>query len=203
MKLVKPHLPGITHDLTFEFDAQDRHPTTTHDMEFDIPLEMLERNRDMGRVLARTSAPILTPPCAQRGVALIPKPQGEPNRPGSTGYNLKQTLNWRDELFSEFQKFTHDQCNEFLDNTKPMARQDASAVKRVCDLVKSMFSELERYDEDWPTRALIKMRLKAQSEAAKKKAKDSAIGKARAALATTRREPGGGRRDTAVESESE
>ena len=58
MNLVKPHLPKITQDLSFEFEADDPHPQITHDIEFDITLEKLD---DIRKGIAATTTPTTAP----------------------------------------------------------------------------------------------------------------------------------------------
>lgn len=113
MKLVKPQLPAITHDLSLEFDAEDPHPRITHDMEFDITPATLGLNRGKAPSptrptrrlsLARSRSSSMAQSFAEiLGLALIKKPGGEPGRPNSRGYNIEDKLEWSKENFKEFE----------------------------------------------------------------------------------------------------
>lgn len=116
MKLVKPRLPAITHDLSLEFDAQDPHPRITHDMEFDIPLSILESNRGKGSLGTRRRVSFLMSRSFEMGRsiveglgrALIEKPQGQPGKPDSGGYSIAQSLDWAKDDYKEFKVSYHE-----------------------------------------------------------------------------------------------
>ncbi|KAF8550533.1 hypothetical protein OG21DRAFT_1468594 [Imleria badia] len=108
----------------------------------------------------------------------IPKPQGEPGRPGRGGYNLETTLSWNHTAYVKFKKVTHRLIDEHLDTTKCASAQSPVLLKAVRDKASGAFPDLENYSKAWPVSDIIMMRLKyTSSRARQRRAIDIAAGK--------------------------
>ncbi|KAG6372740.1 hypothetical protein JVT61DRAFT_7134 [Boletus reticuloceps] len=80
--------------------------------------------------------------------SMVPKPPGEPGRPGWGGYNLEATLDWNHKAYSKFKvcelgirdgddtSFTHKLIDEHLDMTKCASAQDPAHLKLVREKVQ-------------------------------------------------------------------
>lgn len=95
----------------------------------------------------------------------IPKPVGEPGRPGRGGYTLESAVDWNHKTFAKFKvclsplpmmrahvflkKFTHNLIDEHLDTTKCASAQNIALLKLVCDKV-SMIICIQPYAELFP-----------------------------------------------------
>ncbi|KAI6011490.1 hypothetical protein EDC04DRAFT_2958902 [Pisolithus marmoratus] len=90
----------------------------------------------------------------------IPKPPGEVGRPGRGGYNLEEHLKWTDNEIRELKRVIHAAVKKYLDTTKSRSFQDLEAVRKVTDLAKRCFPQLEDYQNCWPVLDLIHLRLK-------------------------------------------
>jgi hypothetical protein len=107
MDFIQPHLPRITDDVSFIFDAEEPHPRITHDIEFDITLETFDYTRRESTLptIARQLTRMLSAG-AEMGIgvaeALIRKPPGEPGRPESGGFNLFDQLKWNEDDYERF-----------------------------------------------------------------------------------------------------
>ncbi|KAF8588019.1 hypothetical protein K439DRAFT_1613784 [Ramaria rubella] len=86
----------------------------------------------------------------------IPKPIGEPGRPGQGGYNLEEAINWDVLRFKKFKKCIHCLVANYLDLTKSFANQSTHLL----GIAVNEFPELENYSGCWPATDLIKMCLK-------------------------------------------
>ncbi|KAF8950172.1 hypothetical protein BDZ97DRAFT_1934475 [Flammula alnicola] len=88
----------------------------------------------------------------------IPKPSGEPGRPNSGGYCIEDALmSWGKDEFGKVVRFTKKIADAKLDQTKSYSKQDRVKVARNYPIV-------DKYEDRWPVRGILKMHLKATSE---------------------------------------
>ncbi|KAF8576076.1 hypothetical protein K439DRAFT_1623128 [Ramaria rubella] len=90
----------------------------------------------------------------------IPKPIGEPGRPGRGGYNLEEAINWDMLRFKKLKKCIHRLVANHLDLTKSFANQSTHLLGIVQAAAVNKFPKLENYSGCWPATDLIKMHLK-------------------------------------------
>ncbi|PPQ82854.1 hypothetical protein CVT26_008104 [Gymnopilus dilepis] len=111
---------------------------------------------DSGRDDAKTEA-------VMRKHTKIPKPCGEPGRPGSGGYNIESVLiGWTAELILEVKNYVKNNTGIMLDETKRYGKQKPPAKQR--------FPIIDKYENHWPIRDMLKLHLKAASRAYRKHA---------------------------------
>ncbi|KAJ7148280.1 hypothetical protein C8R46DRAFT_1044828 [Mycena filopes] len=95
------------------------------------------------------------------------KPHGQPGRPNSGGYNLENVLleqcNWSREVFQRIQKRVQHLAERRLITNQSFQAQDTKSVKKV-----STEYGLSDYEDFWPITAMLKLYLKARSEAYRK-----------------------------------
>ncbi|KAG6376545.1 hypothetical protein JVT61DRAFT_2541 [Boletus reticuloceps] len=103
----------------------------------------------------------------------IPKPQGEPGRPGRGGYTLESALDWNHNAYT----ITYRLIDEHLDTTKCASAQSPALIKVVCDKAMVAFPDLENYSNVWPVNDMIMMRLKYTSSRARRCEIKAAAGK--------------------------
>ncbi|OAX32077.1 hypothetical protein K503DRAFT_805530 [Rhizopogon vinicolor AM-OR11-026] len=58
----------------------------------------------------------------------IPKPHGEPGRPGRGGYTLQEALDWSTKTYAKFKKCVHHLIDEHLDVTKCTSSQSPALL---------------------------------------------------------------------------
>ncbi|KAG1875738.1 hypothetical protein F4604DRAFT_1680626 [Suillus subluteus] len=126
----------------------------------------------------------------------IPKPAGEPGRPGRGGYTLYEALDWNPKMYTKFKKNVHNFIEDHLDTTKCASAQSPALLKVVRDKVNSLyrslvvnelmtaqalndFPDLENYSNLWPVNDLIMTRLKYTSSRARRKEGEMSVGKKR------------------------
>ncbi|KIK33157.1 hypothetical protein CY34DRAFT_18549 [Suillus luteus UH-Slu-Lm8-n1] len=109
----------------------------------------------------------------------IPKPAGEPGRPGHGGYTLYEALDWNPRAYTKFKKYMHSLVEDHLDTTKCASAQSPALLKVVCDKALDNFLDLGNYSNLWPVNDLIMMRLKYTSGRARRKEGEMAAGKSR------------------------
>ncbi|KAF9233013.1 hypothetical protein BU15DRAFT_80559 [Melanogaster broomeanus] len=109
----------------------------------------------------------------------IPKPSGEPGRPGRGGYNLEIALGWNQKLFVKFKKYIHALIDEHLDVSKCASAQSTVLLKIIQDKATNKFPDLENYARCWPVTDLIMMRLKYTSGRARRQELEMAAGKSK------------------------
>ncbi|KAI5993440.1 hypothetical protein EDD15DRAFT_2367177 [Pisolithus albus] len=107
----------------------------------------------------------------------IPKPQGEPGRPGRGGYTLEAALDWNHSAYMKFKKLTHRLIEEHLDTTKCASAQNPALLKLVRDKATAAFPDLENYTHVWPVTDMVMMRLKYTSSRARRREVEMAAGK--------------------------
>ncbi|KAJ7730561.1 hypothetical protein B0H16DRAFT_1469533 [Mycena metata] len=99
-------------------------------------------------------------------------PSGQPGRPNSGGYNLENTLlqecHWTKDKFQRVQIDVHGLAKQTLVTRLSYQMQDPKDVKRLCAQI-SAIHELREYEDFWPVRAMLKLFLKAKSEAYRRK----------------------------------
>ncbi|KAG2123446.1 hypothetical protein DEU56DRAFT_917409 [Suillus clintonianus] len=93
----------------------------------------------------------------------IPKPAGEPGRPGRGGYTLYEALDWNPKMYAKFKKNVHNFIEDHLDMTKCASAQSPALLRVVRDKALDDFPDLENYSNLWPVNDLIMMRLKYMS----------------------------------------
>ncbi|PPR05294.1 hypothetical protein CVT26_011617 [Gymnopilus dilepis] len=90
----------------------------------------------------------------------IPKPQGEPGRPRSGGYTLKKVLRgWGDDL-KIITGFVKEQADLTLDTATCYKSQPALAITAICETTAKRFPVLDKYENNWPVRDILKAHLK-------------------------------------------
>ncbi|KAG2084193.1 uncharacterized protein F5147DRAFT_782614 [Suillus discolor] len=129
----------------------------------------------------------------------IPKPAGEPSRPGRGGYTLREALDWSPKAYTKFKNSMHHLIEEHLDTTKCASirrsvprydevcldttkcasSQSPILLKTVCDKAVDAFPDLENYSEFWPVNDMIMMRLKYTSGRARQKEAGMVTGKSK------------------------
>ncbi|KAG2102306.1 hypothetical protein BD769DRAFT_1390137 [Suillus cothurnatus] len=126
----------------------------------------------------------------------IPKPAGEPGRPGRGGYTLREALDWNPKTYTKFKKYMQKLIENHLDTTKCASAQSAALLKVVCNKVTAAislgfandlivyqaldeFPDLENYSNSWPASDMIMTRLKYTSGRARRKEGEMALGKGR------------------------
>ncbi|KAG1769699.1 hypothetical protein EV702DRAFT_1202727 [Suillus placidus] len=109
----------------------------------------------------------------------IPKPAGEPGRPGQGGYTLHEALDWNPKAYVRFKKHMHHLIDEHLDMAKCASTQSPILLKAVRDKALDKFPDLENYSNLWPARDMIMTRLKYTSCHARRKDGEMALGKSK------------------------
>ncbi|KAG1901303.1 uncharacterized protein F5891DRAFT_1187578 [Suillus fuscotomentosus] len=109
----------------------------------------------------------------------IPKPAGEPGRPGRGGYTLREALDWSPKAYTKFKNSMHHLIEEHLDTTKCASSQSPILLKTVRDKAVDAFPDLENYSEFWPVNDMIMMRLKYTSGRARQKEAGMVTGKSK------------------------
>ncbi|KAK0488160.1 hypothetical protein EDD18DRAFT_1110527 [Armillaria luteobubalina] len=99
-------------------------------------------------------------------VKTIPKPPGEPGRPKSGGYNLEQALSWPDAIYQQVVNHVHREAHRRLETRKSFKNQKAEEIQAICDAAVNDHSILRVYENAWPVRDMLKLRLKYTSEKA-------------------------------------
>ncbi|PPR02024.1 hypothetical protein CVT26_008718 [Gymnopilus dilepis] len=90
----------------------------------------------------------------------IPKPQGEPGRPRSGGYTLSKVLKaWGDE-FKVISAFIKDEADKMLDTSLSYKSQPQSGINSICELATARFPILNKYEDNWPVRDILKAHIK-------------------------------------------
>ncbi|PPR02272.1 hypothetical protein CVT26_011748 [Gymnopilus dilepis] len=90
----------------------------------------------------------------------IPKPQGEPGRPRSGGYTLSKVLRgWGDDL-KIITGFVKEQADLTLDTATCYKNQPAMAITAICEMAAKRFPVLDKYENNWPVRDILKAHLK-------------------------------------------
>ncbi|SJL15211.1 uncharacterized protein ARMOST_18697 [Armillaria ostoyae] len=96
----------------------------------------------------------------------IPKPPGEPGRPKSGDYNFEQALSWLDAIYQQFNHI-HREAHRRLETRKSFKNQSIELTQAICDDAVNEHSILQVYENSWPVRDMLKLRLKYTSEKAR------------------------------------
>ncbi|CAA7270444.1 unnamed protein product [Cyclocybe aegerita] len=95
----------------------------------------------------------------------ILKPPGEPGRLNSGGYNIDNELRgWTLALIADVNQFIKQKADEHLDIGQSYSKQRAADVTSVCLMVKKQFPVVEKYDNCWPVRDMLKLYLRYMAE---------------------------------------
>ncbi|KAJ7021939.1 hypothetical protein C8F04DRAFT_1273160 [Mycena alexandri] len=101
------------------------------------------------------------------------KPPGQPNRPGSGGYNLEnymvQLCGWTQDQFAEVQGKVHALAGEKLDVSKSYQKQVPNTLTCICDAVKKQYPITRGFDKSWVIRDMLKVYLKNTSETSRRR----------------------------------
>ncbi|KAJ7851997.1 hypothetical protein B0H13DRAFT_2359732 [Mycena leptocephala] len=101
------------------------------------------------------------------------KPPGQPNRPGSGGYNLEKHLvqksGWTQEQFLEVQNKVHTLAGEKLDVSNSYQKQRKATINSICEAVKKEHSIARGFEHSWVITDMLKVYLKKTSEASRKR----------------------------------
>ncbi|KAG2746667.1 hypothetical protein P692DRAFT_201867553 [Suillus brevipes Sb2] len=109
----------------------------------------------------------------------IPKPAGEPGRPGRGGYMLREALDWSPKAYTKFKNSMHRLIEEHLDTMRCASSQNPILLKTVRDKAVDAFPDLENYIEFWPVNDIVMMRLKYTSGRARQKEAEMVTGRSK------------------------
>ncbi|KAJ3500744.1 hypothetical protein NLJ89_g9655 [Agrocybe chaxingu] len=99
----------------------------------------------------------------------IPKPPGEPGRPNSGGYNIESELRgWTPALIADVNQLVKRKADEHLEIGRSYSRQRPADITTVCLLIKKEFPVVNKYQNYWPIRDMLKLYLKYMAEKEKK-----------------------------------
>ncbi|KAG1720022.1 hypothetical protein EDB19DRAFT_1918325 [Suillus lakei] len=90
----------------------------------------------------------------------VPKPAGEPGRPGRGGYTLYEALDWNPKAYAKFKKHMQNFIEDHLDMTKCASAQSPALLKVVRNKALNEFPDLENYSNAWPVTDIIMTHLK-------------------------------------------
>ncbi|KDR74585.1 hypothetical protein GALMADRAFT_141597 [Galerina marginata CBS 339.88] len=188
--MISRHLPLITHRVQFSSKVSSTAPLVTHRLEFDRQADrqptskkpQLERreltpsdagsegnenkDKDLESELSdlTDSEEEATQSITSKSKK-IPKPAGEPGRPGSGGYSIDDALaSWGKEEVLKVNKLVKKLADLKLDNTKSYNKQNGRKVNNICEEVARHHDIIQKYDDFWPIRGMLKMHLKTTSE---------------------------------------
>ncbi|KAJ7608268.1 hypothetical protein DFH06DRAFT_1346948 [Mycena polygramma] len=101
------------------------------------------------------------------------KPSGQPNRPGSGGYNLenhlRQICGWTLEDFVAVQNKVHALAREKLDTSKSYQKQRLATLNSICEAVKQEHPITRGFEQCWVIRDMLKVHLKNTSETSRRR----------------------------------
>ncbi|KAG1867695.1 hypothetical protein F4604DRAFT_1927479 [Suillus subluteus] len=109
----------------------------------------------------------------------IPKPAGEPGRPGRGGYTLYEALDWNPKVYAKFKKNMHNFIEDHLDTTKCASAQSPALLKVVRDKALDGFPDLENYSNLWLVNDMIMTCLKYTLGRARQKEGEMTVGKSK------------------------
>ncbi|KDR65799.1 hypothetical protein GALMADRAFT_148382 [Galerina marginata CBS 339.88] len=181
--MISRHLPLITHRVQFSSKVSSTAPLVTHRLEFDrqtaaskkpqlerrelTPSDSgSERNKDKDLESDLSDLTDSEEEATHSAVSKkIPKPAGEPGRPGSGGYSIDDTLaSWGKEEVLKVNKLVKKLADLKLDKTKSYSKQNGRKVNDICEEVARHHDIILKYDDFWPIRGMLKMYLKTTSE---------------------------------------
>ncbi|KAG1812802.1 uncharacterized protein BJ212DRAFT_1482872 [Suillus subaureus] len=109
----------------------------------------------------------------------IPKPAGEPGRPGHGGYTLHEALDWNPKAYTKFKRSMHSLIDNHLDMTKCASAQSPVLLEVVHGKALNNFPDLDNYNNLWPVNDLIMTHLKYTSGRMRQKVGEMAVGKSK------------------------
>ncbi|KAG1844360.1 hypothetical protein F4604DRAFT_1689118 [Suillus subluteus] len=109
----------------------------------------------------------------------IPKPAGEPGRPGHGGYTLREALDWNPKAYAKFKKSMHSLIEDHLDMTKCASAQSPMLLEVVHGKALDNFPDLDNYNNLWPVNDTIMTCLKYMSGCARRKEGEMAVCKSK------------------------
>ncbi|KAG1840234.1 hypothetical protein F4604DRAFT_1940198 [Suillus subluteus] len=110
---------------------------------------------------------------------IIPKPAGEPGRPGHGGYTLREALDWNPKAYAKFKKSMHSLIEDHLDMTKCASAQSPMLLEVVHGKALDNFPDLDNYNNLWPVNDTIMTCLKYMSGCARRKEGEMAVCKSK------------------------
>ncbi|KAK7013885.1 hypothetical protein R3P38DRAFT_3206451 [Favolaschia claudopus] len=129
------------------------------------------RSRDPAEVLQKKKDELLVDREGVAHSAGYKSPPGQPGRPNSGGYNLERTLleecAWTKDKFDTVQNQVRRLANKNLNPRVCYQMQNPDEVKKLCKQI-SVIHGLDGYEKFWPIKAMLKLHLKASSEAYRK-----------------------------------
>ncbi|KAJ7464962.1 hypothetical protein B0H11DRAFT_1922383 [Mycena galericulata] len=138
----------------------------------DVPHDNLSAASDLhasGRTEEAPGSSARSPPLGKHRL----KPPGQPNRPGSGGYNLEKHLleqcGWTQEDFQEVQKRVHALATERLDVSKCYRDQRGATVTAICEAVKKDHAIARGFEHCWVIKDMLIIHLKNTSEASRRR----------------------------------
>ncbi|KAG1892292.1 hypothetical protein F4604DRAFT_1672344 [Suillus subluteus] len=116
----------------------------------------------------------------------IPKPAGEPGRPGCGGYTLYEALDWNPKAYAKCKKCMHRLIDDHLDTSKCASAQSPAVLQTVRNKALDEFPDLENYSNLWPVNDMMMTHLKYTSSRARQKDGEMALGKSRSRSRSTK-----------------
>ncbi|KAF8887898.1 hypothetical protein CPB84DRAFT_1849795 [Gymnopilus junonius] len=101
----------------------------------------------------------------------IPKPPGEPGRPGSGRYSIDKVLvddyNWTGEAVAALTEAVRHEVRTSLNVTVSFRGQSKEKVAEICQKMQEpdKWPQLEKYEDCWPVISIIKLAVKYKAEA--------------------------------------
>ncbi|KAF8874088.1 hypothetical protein BD779DRAFT_1678886 [Infundibulicybe gibba] len=151
-----------------ESDERQGHASVSPDAESDRPLPILSLRK---------------PPKSNK----IPKPAGEPGRPGSGGFCVETELaehGWKKEDISALTEAVRQEARRKLDTTKSFRGQKKERLQGICEEMsdESHWPALVEYADCWPVLSMLKLTLKYGAEASRRTSMKDASQRMREAL---------------------
>ncbi|KZT01498.1 uncharacterized protein LAESUDRAFT_627918, partial [Laetiporus sulphureus 93-53] len=103
----------------------------------------------------------------------IPKPSGEVTHIGHGGYNLRDTLHWKEVLYAQVQNCVHYLADAHLQTHSSFSKQSLQDLQSVYILVRHIgyaandHPFLAKYENNWVTADFLRVYLKNKSATAK------------------------------------
>ncbi|KAF8809199.1 hypothetical protein BYT27DRAFT_7094651 [Phlegmacium glaucopus] len=184
--------PLITPHTKFQLAPLPPLPTITPHIEFNIERLAAHSNATLGSLRERRSLghqhqpelenqsqgsdqePDRLPPALSQASPpnKIPKPPGEPGRPGSGGFCVETTLvdshQWTKEAVDDLSDAVRAEARRTLDMTVSFRSQEKKLIEKICEKMVDRWPELDDYDGHWPVRSILKLVLKYGAEASRR-----------------------------------
>ncbi|KAF8867529.1 hypothetical protein BD779DRAFT_1483251 [Infundibulicybe gibba] len=104
----------------------------------------------------------------------IPKPLGEPGRPGSGGHCIESVLindyRWSKHDVDALTENVRAEARHRLDMTVSFRNQKKDSISKICDkmMMEEHWPQLRDYNDCWPVRSILKLALKYGAEASRR-----------------------------------